>query len=800
MGFVQWIQKQAVAYVVYGVALAAMAALLITSVVKLFAVGIKNDRLDYLKNYKKGQFAIIYLIAIPLYFFGLMHVAAVKSGTDVLSCFLNAIGSAFGLVKLDFGIDDIAEAMVADKFYYGTMICCFIVTVINVLLFSASLIWQRFKNFCKKLRASFAKTLYVVVGCNAHNITLLSSLKSANDKNSRGVMLAKPDAEMRDKLYLDGICYATFDCENNGEDEFYKKLKSLLGWKYRIGLCTKKNVVVVINTDNDERNLSYAKAFNRLLQNDSRVKEKDSEGKVVAGKKFVERSVIATSALLTCYTFGEVKNQSAFAEQVKKSKGHLTLLNRYEQIAFDFVDKYPLTRFMTDKHIDYDCGLVNDGVNVNVIFVGFGPTNRRIFLRTVSDAQFFTRVYGKIKHKKVNYFVYDKSDAYNDKNLNQTYFRYSREFYKEYLRYVEEMKKVGVKEGDKAWGYLPLPDYPANDWFNPELNNSIAENSQHFKEHFCITDINSYDFYDGLKNVVCKDDSYTYVIVAFGNDMENIDLAKKISARLAMWGKSDCAYTFVKVRSKTLADNVDSATEQNTTAPYGIRTFGSTNSVYDLNKIANNPIRKMAYLKSFKYMRGNDKNSNATDDKADQKAVAQKLKTARDKAVEAWMQSEPEQKMGNFLCCLNLRTKLNLLGLDYVEADKVGNGYKDGLSVFFDLYYGKTAPEEADIRCDSTVFGDDSTRTLLAVQEHQRWNADYVCSGVIPPTKREIIGSSDGGKDLQNKLTHPNITTFAGLEEYYEITGKDMRKYDYRIMDYADKLLADVGFRIVIKD
>lgn len=704
-------------YCIYSLCLVGMVALIVNIVLRTFILGSRENKMHYLKSYKKGKFALIYLISIPLFFLGYLYeTGPIESGTEVLLCFFDAICAAFDLVKLDFGMSGIVKAMLADNFYYFTMIVCYIVTVFNVLMFSASLLWQRIKNLYGKLRAYASNDLYIVVGDNNDNILLLNSLNKLKNKRAKGIMLAMPDSEQRDKLYLNGISYISFNCIEGSCIEFYKKIKSLLGFRYSHKLFMKKNVSVIVNTSNDERNLLYVKELEKLLhtdvqnmvvqfdalsaqiiekyrekrkkinlsKDDGYKKEKDlkecdisEEKELKECRQLISVPVNARSALVTVYTFSKVKNQQAFYDSVKNSCGHIRLLNRYEQIAFDFVDRYPLTRFMTEEHIDYTRGLIKKDTEINVCFVGFGRTNRQIFLKTISNAQFFAEVDGKIVHKKVHYYVYDKSETYKDKNLNQTYFRYSLEFYKEYRRYREEALNSGVNEGNESWNYLPLPDYPADDWFNPQLNGDMSEACEHFKKHFCKTDINSYDFYDELKNIVCKKNSYTYIVVAFGKDLENIDLSKKISARLKTWGKSDSTHIFVKVRSDVLAKNDGDS----------IIRFGSTRSVYDLNKIVDNPIQKIAYFKSFKYTRSSDGNA----------------EERRRDAVKNWMRSSPEQKLSNFYCCLNLRTKLNLLGLDYVKDAGSGRG---DLALFYDRYYGKLDVGETEPPCNETVFCD----------------------------------------------------------------------------------------------
>lgn len=752
MGFVKWIQQPSVTHAVCILALIAMAVLLAVTIFKLFIKGTKSDKLEYLKNYKKGRFTIIYIIAIPLYFCGYLRSCDIATGMDVLQQFLNSISASINLVKLSFGMSGIVKAM-SDQFYCFTVLVCYIITVLNVLLFSTSLLWQRFRNFCKRQSAYHSKNLYVVVGCNDKNIMLLNSLKNMKDKRANGLMLAKPDADRKDRLYLDGLCFSTFDSVNAAGRELYQKIESLLG--------KGRNVTVVINTEDDARNLLFLQGMDELLH---------SEASAVCPRKLADVPVNAEASLLTVYAFCHVENQSTFNQLVGRSKGHIHLLSRYEQIAFDFVNKYPLTHFMTDRQIDYANGLIKNEAEINVCFIGFGPTNRQVFLKTVANSQFFTKADHALVHKKVHYYVFDKADAHNDKNLNQNYFRYSLEFYRQYKKYKEKMLGEGKNEKSKEWDYLPLPDYPADDWFHPECNGALSDKDPYFEKHFCKMDINRYEFYDKLQKIFDKENSYTYIIIAFGEDLENVDLAKKISARLLMWGKSKDAHVFAKVRNGALfhTHNADDSS---------IILFGATESVYDLSAIANHEIREMAFSKSFVYARKNGRDE----------------KEARRKAVSEWMDMGFDQRMSNFYCCLNLRTKLNLLGFDYVKktkGDDVG-----ALEEFQKRYYGADADDNKSI--DQDLYRDGSVRTLLAIQEHQRWNANYICAGIIPSTKSEIIAGV--GKDMKHRLVHENLTTFDGLEKYCALTGKEVRKYDYRIMDYVGDILSDAGYKIVRK-
>ena len=60
-------------------------------------------------------------------------------------------------------------------------------------------------------------------------------------------------------------------------------------------------------------------------------------------------------------------------------------------MAMDFIDKYPFTQFMDERHIDYQTSLIREGVDINTVMIGFGKTNQQLFLTSVANNQFITR-------------------------------------------------------------------------------------------------------------------------------------------------------------------------------------------------------------------------------------------------------------------------------------------------------------------------------------------------------------------------------------------------------------------------
>ncbi len=729
--------------------------------------GPKSARLTYLKNYKKGRFAIIYAVAIPLYFLGLLHTAEQTSGAGnfIFVCFLNSVSSTLDLVKLDFGVGGLISYMVQNPAYYAVMVILYALTAVNFLLFSASFLWLRIKNRCAVIGAKRAKTLYVVVGDDPNCIVLMRSIR---DSGLSGLLFASPDSKLKDLLFLEKLPYEEFDFRTENERAFGQKIEKLFGPSLGKG-GPKKNVNVFLATGDEERNLLLTREMASVLDK----KRTPSDGTL----KAVE--ITAKEGLLKVYVFGELANRSAYSDYIEDSRAHIQYLNRYEMTAVDFVGQFPITRFMDEKQIDFGTGLIADSCEINVLFIGFGPTNRQIYQKLIADSQFFSRGRDGIYHKKLNCYIFDRAKAYRDKELNFGYFRYSQEFLAE---------DYPGHEND----YLPLPDYPANDGTVSSDGTSVPWEQN---THFCEFDVHDRRSIRKLRRVFAGEGNvYTYVIVAFGEDLENVDFARNLSGLLYADRRQN-AYLFAKVKSRNAYDALfDESHREKASGKFAIpiHPFGCTERiVYNIANITENPLDKLAKMKSFDFLRDYRK-EDSTEER-------------RRRALEQWANARLESRTSNFYCCLNLRLKLHLLGFDYAERD---TACEDASDEFRKKYFGTDDPEEQErLRCqfkkgadgafhyDPAVFTDGSLRTALARQEHQRWNACYLTQGIVPLSKTEIRKKI--ARDPERKL-HGNLTTFEGLEEFRRLNS-EVRAYDYKILDIADLLLQEAGFRIIKK-
>ncbi|MBR5449086.1 MAG: hypothetical protein IKV43_03770, partial [Clostridia bacterium] len=359
----------------------------------------------------------------------------------------------------------------------------------------------------------------------------------------------------------------------------------------------------------------------------------------------------------------------------------------------------------------------------------------------------------------------------NDKNLNHTYYRYRN-----------EMK--GARQED----YLPFPDAPANEIFMP-------------------LDVTSSDFYTSIYDIVKKPRDLNFIVIAFGSDLENIDMAQKLIEKRSEWGMENLVI-FVKASDWRKEDTfID---EENCFFIGNLE-----DAVYNINCIYGDNIEFLTHARSASHTIEYDmtENANTVVDKA-------YLENVNERVEHDWyVNLSQTQRDSNLYGILSLRSKLQMMGLDLCRR-----GTKDVTPLtaeeYFAIYAGDDRPRESDL---PRVFGKPifeydlnfpySRRRNLAVQEHLRWNSFMLSKGFIPSSidkiKNETVTVNGKTRYTDGKRfdirRHGNITTFDGLTTFMEITAerddvdklkKDKIKYDYQLLDDAWWLLDRCGYVI----
>lgn len=433
---------------------------------------------------------------------------------------------------------------------------------------------------------------------------------------------------------------------------------------------------------------------------------------------------------------------------------------------------------MNDHHVDYSTSLVKDDVEINALLVGFGKTNQQFFLTSVANNQFATKTESGIGLKSVNYHLFDQNAVAQNKKLNHNYNRYESEF-----------ANINIDD------YLPLPEHPA-------------------KTYFHKLDINDNSFYKDIYSVVSStNNSVNFVVIAFGNDLENIDMAKKLSCKFQEWSITNFNI-FVKVRNHN--NDVKFSEDE-----HCYIVANEDESVYNIERILADNLSNMAQLRDIAYeieyelVHNNTPPSN------------ERIAEIKETAHRNWhMRKTQLDRESCVYCCLSLRTRLNLIGLDYcsIEDSRKPISEQEYLRIYAldDMpnfsCYNMSADGKRIIHYPLDYK--ESLRRNLAIQEHLRWNSFMISKGIVPASRDQILteinssGKYTNGKNV-NLRRHGCLTTFGGLLEYRKIIAnrdfipnetmqraearKDVIKYDYQLMDDAFWLLTKSGYKIIRK-
>lgn len=193
---------------------------------------------------------------------------------------------------------------------------------------------------------------------------------------------------------------------------------------------------------------------------------------------------------------------------------YINCFNKYELIARKFVETHPATRYLSSDFIDFDKACVKEGVNLNVIFFGFGKISKAIFRNSVMNDQ-LPQINGKgIKPYLINYVAYDHLEK-GDENQNSHFYD------NRYTNAKDEMA-----EGE----YFPLPEKIFN-----------------FK--FVNKDINHIDCFNEFKaQLFTQDKHFNSIIISYGNDADNINLGINLVSLFKQKG-SDDYHVFVRVKT-----------------------------------------------------------------------------------------------------------------------------------------------------------------------------------------------------------------------------------------------------------
>lgn len=693
----------------------------------------RKERIRYIRQFKKGKGVMIYVIVIPLLVMGRVY-----DGAHFLDAFFESIPESVSLIVLKFSFDSVGGLMSVLPIFATTVYIAFFLIIVNAFLLTFSLFQQQIWTVRQKLRwLGTKKERLLLIGYNPQNLSVYRS-----EKNRVAIIVGNIPKADKERLYIDNIRFV----DTKRPIELVEKAlgNALSGSK-------RSASVVVINIFDDEQNVAICRKIIKRIEN--------------FGAD--ERAFLNFFRRFRVFVYGDATFEAIYTDIEDKSKGCITYINKYRQIAMDFVDRYPFTRFMDERQMDKDSFLVSDKMDINTVMLGFGKTNRQLFLTSVANNQFLEKKKGELVLKKVNYYVFDRVNSRNDKNLNHSYYRFAK-----------ELKKVDVN------AYLPMPSEPANDEFYFQL------------------DINDQNFYSSIRQIVTNNLSdVNFVVVAYGSDLENLDMAQKLLEKKREWGVENFVL-FVKVRSELAEHRLF---EEKDCFAFGVE----KDCVYNIDCITNDRLSAMAKLRNRLYALENrlgkgEKNLNIQEvfEQADLQWYTKKTQAERE---------------SNIYACLNLRLKLHLMGLDYVKTTQRGDELTE--REYLALYTAGDAIRYREIAhgykvVDYTLDFPDSNRKTMAMQEHYRWNAYMISKGFVPATKERILQETaekngklvfTNGKNYRLRA-HGNLTTWEGLAEFRRMIAErdgvdesqvDVMKYDYQALDDIYRLLSEGGYKII---
>ena len=725
--------------IITAVCLAGLLGLAVYFLVSLFCKK-HREKVEFIRGFKKGDVAGIYIVALVLYVLGHKY-----TGKSFVNALLDSSGEVIDTVVLKFKTSSIVALMQDNAFYKVTVYFCFFMIFVNALLFTISLVgqyaWLRVKRH--QFRHDNGDKL-ILVGNNEGSLSLY---KSAKDRYKCVLFDAINDAAGV-KLYSEQVFYQNVSGETNIAQNIFEWKK----WQ-------KKDFCVVVNTGDENKNINICRALIAKLD----ALDKESQEKYFQTMKV--------------FVFGDPRYAAIYEDIVSSAHGVIHYMNKYQQIAVDFIERYPLTQFMDEKQIDYNTSLIKKDVDINVFLIGFGKTNQQIFLTSVANNQFLTAAEdgGDPVLKKVNYLIFDKQRAENNKNLNHSYYRFRNE-------------TMGAAKDE----YLPFPEIPAT-------------------EVYYKLDINDSHFYTRIRERAMRSpNDANYVVIAFGTDLENIDMAQKLVEKRREWNLQNLII-FVKARKWTK--------EQTLLEDENCYFIGNEEKVvYDIEELTGDRIYHMAHMRNEIYDVEYDITHSYITEITDGYLAKKKVESNK-----TWYTKKTQiERESNIYSCLSLRSKLHLMGLDYcpmddkrvalTEEEYLKHYAGDDLPVFD--RYSLTANGKKVAYYD-LVFAE-GRRKNMAIHEHQRWNSFMISKGIIPATKDQILTEQyweDGKLKYSNGKNyvmrrHGNITTFDGLVDFRQMVanrdGKDEQetdviKYDYQILDDAYWMLEQNGMKIVYK-
>lgn len=383
---------------------------------------------------------------------------------------------------------------------------------------------------------------------------------------------------------------------------------------------------------------------------------------------------------------------------------------------------------------------IKTGTEISVFVLGFGALGQEVYRQSVLNNQLVT-FDGEYKVLPINYYLCDTGIDATEWNISGL---------------PKDLGELNAAE------YFPLAELP-------------------FKTTVIDRTPASREVLTAIKKQVQKANSYALIIIDTDEDCRNIEIGAKLKTML--FG-SENYHIFVRSEA--------AYTEDDEIVTY----FGNSEDVFNHDVIVNDSLSAMAKKLNEVYTA-----QYAGAEERNRPDFAQYI---QQKAEKDWQGLDYFTLYSNIYSAMNLRTKLNLLGLDYV---KDGNGANTALITERHGHKGEYAYSE---------YFTPSVRNALIAQEHARWNAYHLLSEYLPLDKNGITVKSQDGKKVRFNVKntaakkHACLTTYNGLNDLSAYlaqkagNGCTAADYDYYIYDEmlitsAEELLTSLGYSVIEK-
>ena len=167
----------------------------------------RPDRIAYVRNFKKGKCAIVYVVAVPLFLINNLHV-----GKTFFEALLDGISKAIYLIALKYDTSSVAALAGVLPEFRVTVYVCLVIVILNALMFAFSVFHQSVWEVLS--RRAFVRgvgTKCIVIGATAAGRAIYKSCPT------KKMIVGDLSAAEREKLFAEELpaCFRLI-CDSQG--------------------------------------------------------------------------------------------------------------------------------------------------------------------------------------------------------------------------------------------------------------------------------------------------------------------------------------------------------------------------------------------------------------------------------------------------------------------------------------------------------------------------------------------------------------------------------------------------------